>query len=265
MYPEIHFEWHHATYTYPIYPLFVMLSILIGYLLFEHQMRSFIVHWATRTLLFLLIAIHFLIGARLFNYLIRLNESPHVSLWSFKLNNFSLYGGIMLGTAASYALFRYHKLEIWKVYDRLAIPFLVAFSIMKMGCFLNGCCFGKLTKAFWGVPIPLREAAQFEAVSKGLPFFNATAYKVYPTQLMEAGAALLISLLLMYLKERYPGFRVLMAGILFSAARWIILYFRLLPYSNVVQYFLYPLFYGVLILTCMGIMRSKKIENAADL
>jgi phosphatidylglycerol:prolipoprotein diacylglycerol transferase len=47
---------------------------------------------------------------------------------------------------------RVKKLDFWHVADLIAPMIALGYAIVRIGCFLNGCCYGK--PAAWGVVFP---------------------------------------------------------------------------------------------------------------
>ena len=87
------------------------------------------------------------------------------------------FGGLILGSSSVIAYLRYKGQDIYKIFD-LVIPYVVlAHGIGRVGCFLNGCCFGK-------------ENLQFGLY---FPVFGAT---LIPTQLYSSLALLGIFIIL---------------------------------------------------------------------
>jgi phosphatidylglycerol:prolipoprotein diacylglycerol transferase len=82
------------------------------------------------------------------------------------------YGG--LAGAILVAIWRIRKtgLPLWQVADCLAPGAALGHAFGRVGCFLNGCCFGRPTDLPWGIRFPL------DRVEHGHP--------VHPTQLYEA-------------------------------------------------------------------------------
>ena len=78
------------------------------------------------------------------------------------------YGGFLGGMLGAWLYTRAHQLSYLRVVDQF-IPFLaLGHAIGRVGCFLNGCCYGKPTGTWYGVVFP----GQMKAV--------------LPTQLFEA-------------------------------------------------------------------------------
>ncbi len=89
------------------------------------------------------------------------------------------YGGFFGGCAAAGLFLRARKLPFWEFADfaSSAVPLGHAFG--RIGCFLNGCCYGRPTDAPWGVcvadahrhPVPLYEAVLLAALYVALDAF----------------------------------------------------------------------------------------------
>jgi len=56
-------------------------------------------------------------------------------------------GGILLGLIFA----RINKISFWKFVDLFAPIFALGEAIQRIGCFLNGCCYGKETDLIWAV------------------------------------------------------------------------------------------------------------------
>jgi len=65
-----------------------------------------------------------------------------------------LLGGVVLAIAVIFFYIWYHKLPLRHYLDVLAVGLLLALAFGRIGCFLNGCCYGKPTTLPWGVRFP---------------------------------------------------------------------------------------------------------------
>ena len=117
-----------------------------------------------------------------------------LALWQGGL---TLYGGIVAGTVAGLMAARQFGLPMWTVADALTPSVALGAAIGRVGCHLNGCCYGRPTSLPWGVVFPPDSYA-------GLEFGNAA---IHPSQLYLAGAGLLLFLLAWGLRRRFtvPG------------------------------------------------------------
>ena len=96
------------------------------------------------------------VGARLFyviHYFEKFKTDP-LSVFAIWEGGLELLGGIILAITVIIAYMHYHKLAVRKYLDILAIGLMLALTFGRIGCFLNGCCFGRPTNLPWGVRFP---------------------------------------------------------------------------------------------------------------
>ncbi|MEJ2705179.1 MAG: prolipoprotein diacylglyceryl transferase, partial [Sedimentisphaerales bacterium] len=63
-------------------------------------------------------------------------------------------GGVIAAIGVIFLFLVYHKLPIRRYLDVLAIGLMLALMFGRIGCFLNGCCYGRPTHLPWGVRFP---------------------------------------------------------------------------------------------------------------
>lgn len=203
--------------------------------------------WAVILPLLTLIAA--LLGARLLNFITNPRAySDGFAVWTLSYRKLSLMGGLIAGTAAImlYCILRKEKLAV--ITDAFTPPAAAGIIILKLGCFLNGCCCGKPTEGPLGMVFPAN-ASKYSFLNS-LKVISAKSPVVHPTQLYElAGAALalLIAVLLPRLLKLKDGSRAAIFAAVFSAVRWIVLPLRELPYDLEIVAVLYPCLYAALI------------------
>ncbi|MBI5710086.1 MAG: prolipoprotein diacylglyceryl transferase [Candidatus Eisenbacteria bacterium] len=119
----------------------------------------------------------------------------------------TLYGGLAAGTMGGLLTARQVGLPIWVVADALTPSLALGTMIGRVGCFLNGCCYGRPTRLAWGVVFPPDSFASLE--------FGPVP--VHPSQLYFALAGLVLFAILwpLRLRLRTPGllFWALVAGL----------------------------------------------------
>jgi phosphatidylglycerol:prolipoprotein diacylglycerol transferase len=155
------------------------------------------------------------------------------------------YGGFIAAVIASVIVMRVYKLPWWRTADAFAPGIAIGQVIGRLGCFSAGCCWGKPTTAWCGVHftdrghevtgVPtmvshLNDPIQQNVWAERLASLGGllAPVKLHPAQLYEAGATLLILviLLVMYRRRRFNGQIVLAYAMLYAVARFIIEYWR---------------------------------------
>jgi len=90
-------------------------------------------------------------GARLFyviHYWEKFQAQP-LSVFVIWKGGLELLGGVILAISIIILYLWYHKLPIRRYLDVLAVGLMAALAFGRIGCFLNGCCFGKPTNLHW--------------------------------------------------------------------------------------------------------------------
>jgi phosphatidylglycerol:prolipoprotein diacylglycerol transferase len=206
------------------------------------------------------------VGGRLLN--IALNRSAYLAhperILAFDSSGFSLYGGIILATMTGYFVMRAFRIDPWRFVDTGAPILGISIATMRIGCYLNGCCFGKETDLPWGVTFPvMSQAHRHHLVSHPGDFFSVTM--VHPTQLYELATALILSFLsFLLLQKRLPSGAValIFAG-LFSLFRLGNSFLRVTPASFDAPTFLYPILYlGLFALSATLLRRRLRLAKS---
>lgn len=138
------------------------------------------------------------------------------------------YGGL-IGTLVALAIFaRVHKERTIDVFDFVAVVLPLGQALGRIGCFLNGCCHGRLCDGFPGIAFPRFSGPWHEQVRDGL--IDATAARslpVLPTQLFEAaGCALIFALLLLLYRRKRRGLVTGAYLACYGVLRFALEYFR---------------------------------------
>jgi phosphatidylglycerol:prolipoprotein diacylglycerol transferase len=130
----------------------------------------------------------------------------------------SMMGGVILAIVACLAFFLYKRKSPWPVFDAMMPAFLLGLGITRIGCFLNGCCFGLPTHSHLGVIFPSDSQAGF--------IFPDTP--LIPTQLFAslAGFAMLGIVLMSERFKKFDGHSFWVTVGLYSAWRFFIDFFR---------------------------------------
>ncbi len=201
------------------------------------------------------------LGARVLHVLTNLQYylSGSGDIFSLHMEGFAISGGLISAILTGLSICKIFKIDFWKLGDT-AVPFLgLGIAIARIGCFLNGCCFGKITDLPWGVKYPMMsQAHQYQLSHEIGNIFGTLA--VHPTQLYEAFFAILGSILaacLIY-KKITSGIAILTFGIIFSVFRLINMQLRVMTSTFDAPQFFYPIFYVCIVIVC-GILMYIRI------
>jgi phosphatidylglycerol---prolipoprotein diacylglyceryl transferase len=228
------------------YGFFMTVAAIVGFFgtLFVASHRGFPIRQVGITLAVMLVAAF--VGGRLLNILV--NRQAFLThperILALDTSGFSLYGGIMFATLAGWIFLRYFHLDSWKFADTATPVLGISISLMRIGCFLNGCCFGHETALPWGVSFPvMSQAHRYQLATHPGDFFSVTP--VHPTELYELLAALTLSGLAIFLLRRKAptGIPFLSFVVLFSLFRLGNSFLRVAPPSFDAPIFLYPALY----------------------
>ncbi len=249
MHPEIAFEVAGISIRIASYSLFAILGAAAGATIAMVMLGRAGLKIARSFPLLVFMAVFFLAGARIWNYLVLHDAySANFKIWTFKFAGFSVYGGI-LGALGSLLVFaRLYRKNVFILLDAFVIPSAIAFALARTGCYLNGCCSGKITHSILGVHFP-EKGVLSSILGNSIPLIGSINLPVYPTQIFEMVLALLglIPVIWLYSSGRFPpGTSFLSYFIWACIMRWVVLYFRELPYPSVVINVVYPLTYALM-------------------
>ena len=209
----------------------------------------------------LAMAVAFPIGARLLDVTTKIDlyQKEPGRLLGTDLIGFSLYGGLILAVVVGAAGCRLLSLDLPRMADA-AMPGLgVGIALMRVGCFLAGCCFGRETDLPWGVTFPPGSNAHLhQLLTGGLVFLGGGPRPVHPTQLYEALAALLaLGLVLWLFRSRAAdGVAFLSCACWYSAFRLANHMLRVPGEELTVPEWFYPVAYGSILLLAGGALIS---------
>lgn len=206
-----------------------------------------------------------LVGAKLLLLIVDFDyfrQNP-AELWTLVRSGGVFYGGLVVAFLVAVWYVRRHKLPIWSTADAIAPGIALGHVVGRLGCLLAGCCYGRPTSLPWAVTF----SDPFAATNVGTPLHVA----LHPTQLYEAGAELLILLVLLGTERRgrtYPGRTFWLYILFYGISRFAIEFFRGdprgmvwgLPTSQIISLVLAPLALIMLI----ALWRRAGVAVAAD-
>jgi len=155
MYPEL-FEIPFTNLTIKSYGLMMVIGFLCAIYLIKRLSRNILPdsQMITNAALYSLIA--GVVGARVF-YVVHYWQNfkdDLLSAFAVWEGGLELLGGVICAVLVIIFYLRHQKLPVKKYLDILAIALMLALGFGRIGCFLNGCCFGKPTDLPLGVRFP---------------------------------------------------------------------------------------------------------------
>lgn len=139
-----------------------------------------------------------LIGARLAYVILNWEEFSHQPLEILMIHRGGLvfYGSLLGGMLFLWIYLKRHKMPFLKMADLMAPLLALGHGIGRLGCFLNGCCYGRPTQSFLAVNFP----------QKSLPAQHyGPENLLHPTQLYEMGTLIILFIILQW-HDRHKEF-----------------------------------------------------------
>ena len=113
------------------------------------------------------------------------------------------YGSIVFGAAALVLHCRATRTPVLPLLDLFAVAVPVGQAFGRVGCLLNGCCYGRPSDSCLAVTYPRWSIPCVEQIRAGLlPEDAARSLPVLPSQLFEAAGCVLLFLALLWLYRR---------------------------------------------------------------
>lgn len=191
------------------YGLMLFISFLVGIWLVERRAKRFGVPAQQITDLALWILVAVVVGSRLFYVAFHWDEFKDdligiIAFWRGGLAGLMFYGGFLGGIIAGLAYVRAKRMPLLKMMDAIAPAIVLGEGFTRIGCFLNGCCFGKPTSCPTGMVFPADSPAGY--------IFHSQ--HIHPTQLYSSLAGFVLFGIALLLERRRLKDGVLFAVIL---------------------------------------------------
>ena len=137
------------------------------------------------------------------------------SIWTGGMTSF---GGFILGIIAGLLACRAKGMNPWDMADLAAVSLPIGYCLGRIGCFLNGCCYGGVCELPWAMRFHIHDAAGNDILTP----------PSHPAQLYSAIAAILMFVILAALEKRraFKGQLILAFGVLYSVYRFLVEFVR---------------------------------------
>ncbi|RPF49897.1 phosphatidylglycerol:prolipoprotein diacylglycerol transferase [Thermodesulfitimonas autotrophica] len=206
---------HIGNFAVHSYGVMLAVAVLVGLLAGEREAKRRGIDPDFVLNLTILLVVGGIIGSRIAYVLI---EWPYfaahpqeiVRVWDGGL---SFYGAVIVAVPLMWLYGRRGGLRFGDIADVAAFGAAAGYPFARIGCFLNGCCYGKPTTVPWAVAFP------FDGVPR------------HPTQLYAVllGALIFGALLYFRRRQRFAGQLAILYLIFYSAYRFFIDFFRVSP------------------------------------
>lgn len=196
------------------YGLMIALGFAVAILLSYREAQHFKINKDKIVDFGIVILLGGLIGARLFFVLMNIKYYIANPLEIVNLSKGGLvwYGGFLTGILVGIIFVKKNNINFWDGADLLAPFIALAQSIGRIGCFLNGCCYGSIVNKGYVL---------------GVTFPHETVLR-HPAQFYESLTLLILFLVLRYWQRHrhFKGEIFLGYAMLYSLSRFVLEFFR---------------------------------------
>ncbi len=208
-----------------LYSLGIMFGTLIG--IVEVKRRGFEVSYYVDAVIIAVIS--GFLGARLFyvfqhfSYFYK-NPVQIIRLWE---GGYVFYGAFIGGFLGLIFYLWLKKLPVLKYLDVVPVPLGIGLFFGRIGCFLSGCCFGRISDLPWAISFPRGSTPyKFQLQNLELTLGSPVSLPVHPVQLYEAFEGLLLAIAFFFLPFKKDGIRFCAFAVCYAILRFINEYFR---------------------------------------
>ena len=188
------------------YGVMLFISFLVGLIYVYKRAESKGIKPDFTINLSFLVIVSAVLGARLFYVFYHWSEfssnlldiiNPFGGSGTIGIAGLNLYGGLICALAAGVIYIRIKKEPFWDTMDLYAPTIALGTFFTRIGCFLNGCCFGKECHLPWAVTFP----------EGSIPYYALGQVPIHPTQIYMSLYGLILFLFLYFLdkKKHFPG------------------------------------------------------------
>lgn len=213
------------------YILIISISFLIGFIAFYKISRKDY-NRLDITYIYVVNILGFAIGAKLLSLI---SNSIKINIYNFINSGYSFLGGI-LGSILVVALYcKKYKLHFINIISNFMVIYPLIYSISKIGCFLNGCCYGVIN-------------------------INDINYK-FPLQLVDSAIMLILFFILLIQSNKQKKLVITMFLSIFNIVRFLEDYFREFRNTVIFNFTLEQILCVILIITSVIIIIFRIYKN----
>ena len=149
-------------------------------------------------------------------------DNPFPEVFMVQHGGLVFYGGLIGATLAGVGYVLWKKLPLWKMADILAPSIALGYAFGRIGCLMNGCCYGRECDLPWGITFPTTHTDSYPQghPTHGLP--------VHPTEVYDSALNFCFYIFLAWLfkRKKFDGqvFAIYLMG--YAVLRSFVEYFR---------------------------------------
>ncbi len=207
--------------TIRFYGVMIAVGFFIGMVLAQKEAARKGIKSEVINDLFFYLLLTGILGARIYYYLFYdpdFFKKPWLIL-AFWQGGLTIHGAVIGGLIAGIGYSHWKRVSFWQLADSLAPSIALGQSLGRVGCFLNGCCYGEPTTLPWGV--------RYTSLLSLVPD-NLLGERLHPTQLYESLLCLVLFSVLWKTrkKETFEGRLFLFYLLFYSLIRFMIEFLR---------------------------------------
>lgn len=193
---------HFGTYAIHSYGVMMALAFLAG--LWTATRRAKLVYVRAEVIsdVTLWLMVGSILGARAVYVITYWNTEfaprPISEIFMIQHGGLVFYGGLIGATLASVFWLNWKKQPVWRVGDILAPSIALGSVFGRIGCLLNGCCYGRACHLPWAITFP--EGHETHP-------YNEPGVPLHPTEIYDALLNLLLYIILarLFRRRRFDG------------------------------------------------------------
>ncbi|MDD4290678.1 MAG: prolipoprotein diacylglyceryl transferase [Clostridia bacterium] len=205
------------------YALMMILAAICGLIFLLCNYKKFNLTIVNVIWMFVYCIVFGLLGARLFHVLFRLGDvfdpNDNLRVIDWFLSGWMYYGGLLGGMIGLWLFCRKEKCDLALTFDFAAIILPLVHAIGRVGCFLSGCCYGRVTDSSLGVCFK-------SGASVGTCVYPTNLYEVFFNTLLFIAILLLFVLLVGKNKDKYKGLLTTVYLLAYPVWRFVIEFLR---------------------------------------
>lgn len=143
-------------------------------------------------------------------------DQPFSEIFMIQHGGLVYYGGLIGAIVTGTIYIRWKKMPFWKTADVLAPSIALGNVFGRIGCLLNGCCYGRACSLPWAISFPANNP------------LNPPTYPVHPTEIYDALLNFGVYLFLAWLfrRKKFDGQIFATYLLCYAVTRSFVEYFR---------------------------------------